>query len=375
MENNTFKLKMPSMVNSYLTSVPNKPYLPMEWRVGPNSEQLFFLNYLFTKYSVPYCDIYDIFLQFDVNNKEKIDTERTDSIHKLVNCIHEHYGKKPIIIDLVLVFDLPNGQQTGHSNILIIRPNLNTIEHFEPFGNDLTNSASAPLIQTVRESISALVDDVNKLIHRYGNHVNPFTYINPHDVMDCPVRSGGFQGMEEKSKLTILAHGFCAAWCYFIMELVLCNPKLTTAQIIARVWNQADIISTQHDISPPDYFRRLITQYAMYLDSMLAKYLPPHMNSLKKLNTVPRNEWIDLATFNNNITPNYSSVSSASAPTITPRSYSNSHRTRSKSSVKSSAKSSAKSDSSAKSYYSHASIALKRRKRKSSSVTVKRKKN
>ena len=351
---------------AYLKSVPDKPYVPMEWRVGPNSEQLFFLNYLFTKYSVPYCDIYDIFLHFDVHHKEKIDTERTDSIGKLVNCIYEHYGKKPIIIDLVLVFDLPNGQQTGHSNILIIRPNLNTIEHFEPFGNDLTNSASAPLIQTVRESIRALVDDVNKLIRLYKGDVKPFTYINPHDAMDCPI---GFQGMEEKSKLTILAHGFCAAWCYFIMELVLCNPKLTTAQIIARIWDQADSISTQHEISPPDYFRRLITQYAMYLDSMLAKYLPPHMNSLKKLNTVPRNEWIDLATFNNNITPNYSSVSSASAPTITPRSYSNSHRSKSHSS----AKTSTKSDSSAKSYYSHTSIALKRRKRKPT-VTVKRKK-
>jgi hypothetical protein len=159
-----------------------------------------------------------------------IKTDDNDFPEILDDCIK---SKSPLI---VIPFNLP-----AHQNMLIYRPQQNTMERFEPHG-ELTGFGSPE----VNKKMNAKIDET---LTKYFNHqrfkkvfarpgVPPFKYLNAAEL-----RLGeGFQSIEGQQKraygkkLSVSYGGFCMMWSYFYLELCMRFPNMSGKEVIDRAF-------------------------------------------------------------------------------------------------------------------------------------------
>ncbi len=262
--------------------------------LGTTSIEAMFYLYLLKKYKSP-CflieatggDFWEI-LGINLKIREVYSADESEFISeylerlavKLVACIKNNVNI--IIIPLGLTLCYPDGDITGHANVLIYRKNFNHIEHFEPhgksgsFGNKKLNSSIDLFLKLFVEYVNiklfknktpAQVQDLKPIELIESNKVCPYLY--------------GFQSREEESSiikiLEVEPRGYCAAWSMFFTELCLKNPSMTSSQIIEIVFSTShlQILRAEHFrdiISSADYFRHIIRGYATFINEKISTY-------------------------------------------------------------------------------------------------------
>jgi hypothetical protein len=150
-------------------------------------------------------------------------------IKSIKTCIENN---SPLII---IPFSLYSSKG-GHQNMLIYRPLQNTLERYEPHGifsvKDDKKLDRAILLYFIKNQF----DDI---FRREG--VPEFKYIRPLDLGF----EVGFQKLENrearayeaKNNIKLGYQGFCQAWSFFYLELVLKFPNLTGAQILNKAFD------------------------------------------------------------------------------------------------------------------------------------------
>jgi hypothetical protein len=124
-----------------------------------------------------------------------------------------------ICIPFSFFFIDSSGEPVGHANMLIYRPKLNTLEHFEPHGKTFWYNYDN-MSDIIRNGLEKLWQ---KQLTKWIGKVE---YIPSGFV--CPTYDGlGPQAISEG--------GLCTIWSCFIAEFVLMNPTLTTPYIMMNV--------------------------------------------------------------------------------------------------------------------------------------------
>lgn len=160
-----------------------------------------------------------------------IKTDDTDFPEILDDCIK---SKSPLI---VIPFKLPD-----HLNMLIYRPQQNTMERFEPHGEQTGFSASPAVNKKKNEKIDQTLTiyfnhkRFDKVFIRPG--VPPFKYLNAAELK----LGRGFQSIEAEQKraygkkLGVGYDGFCMMWSYFYLELCMRFPNMTGKEVVDRAF-------------------------------------------------------------------------------------------------------------------------------------------
>lgn len=169
-------------------------------------------------------------------NKDGIKYMR-EFAYTLEECIAH---KSPlIIIPLALT-----GKSSGHQNMMLYRPTLNTLERFEPHGDfsDMWGKITTEQRNKKNETIDSNLKKyfTNKLFDVVFKRkdVPTFQYLKPQDLLT----GEGFQSFEgrekqlyerdTKMKFNENYAGFCQMWAYFYLELCMKFPALNGKEIL-----------------------------------------------------------------------------------------------------------------------------------------------
>lgn len=235
-----------------------------------NITTLFYL-YLFNKYNTPCVTFHEYSLDTSfrghigliLNNiknmtqkqNKKYTNYLTELANNVVNCVKK--GTQLIIIPVFLVFDT-----FAHANILVLRTNNNTIEHFEPYG------FSHGLLEKsyFNINLNKFINILNKEFE--NNELHKVKLIESYNV--CPVNIPGLQERDEASRLEVNPvepFGYCVAWSLFFTELVLKNPQLTSKQLYSMITKDANLNN--------DFYRTMIRGYIHMINDKIKKYFKP----------------------------------------------------------------------------------------------------
>ena len=131
--------------------------------------------------------------------------------------------------------------RVGHQNLLIYRPFKKTIERFEP-----QILESQPVMNAV---LKTLFEET--LAPKLGEHTP--TYYPPQQI--CPVHAVGLQEVELLSRfdISLEGQGYCQIWSLFLIESILTNPEMDTADVIDECFRLSK--------SDPEYLRRMMRGY------------------------------------------------------------------------------------------------------------------
>ena len=146
-----------------------------------------------------------------------------------------------------------------HLNLLIYRPKLGVVDHFEPHGSSYYSKYNY-----YDEANKYINDGMEKL---WENQLTPYIgkvkYIS-RDIV-CPSRVG----------IQVLSEGrLCALITIFIADLCLKNPKVTTPEIIQKVFEISN--------SDSDYIKRIMNGYIVTAYRDMKKYVNEIYISLSK---------------------------------------------------------------------------------------------
>ena len=172
----------------------------------------------------------------DDTGLDNADVEQTNPIFvvlQLLECIEKNVPI--IIIPLRLKFMDENGIFIeGHMNLLIYRRKFNTIEHFEPHGQKFKNDEE--ITRKIKDWINNyIIEMVNVLFTQKYPEENDIQFI-PSDV-SCPI--SGFQTLENRfGKYEKNEFGYCAVWNHFFAELALCNPNLSSRDLMEKIYHE-----------------------------------------------------------------------------------------------------------------------------------------
>jgi hypothetical protein len=151
-----------------------------------------------------------------------------------------------------------NNIPSGHSNMLIYRPDEKTIERFEPHGQKFKHG---------KDNQDEIINEVLKTM--FEKKMKPYLkiytpkYIPPNEI--CPSIKG-FQALEnEIAKLENEGGGYCNLWSVFFLELMFLNPKLSTKEVLQKA---LDI--TKED---PQYFKNIIRGYVKITEQVVDKFI------------------------------------------------------------------------------------------------------
>lgn len=174
----------------------------------------------------------------------------------LLDCIKR--GEKMIAIPFNFKTLGSNNIPSGHSNMLIYRPNEKTIERFEPHGQKFKGG---------KDNQDDIINEVLKTMFekKMKPYLKKYTpkYIPPNDI--CPSIKG-FQALENQvAKLKNEGGGYCNLWSVFFLELMFLNPKLTTKEVLQKA---LDI--TKED---PQYFKNVIRGYVKITEQVVDKFI------------------------------------------------------------------------------------------------------
>ena len=151
-----------------------------------------------------------------------------------------------------------NNIPSGHSNMLIYRPDEKTIERFEPHGQGF---------KLGKDNQNDIINEVLKIMFekKMKPYLKKYTpkYIPPNEI--CPYKKG-FQALEnEVTKLENEGGGYCNLWSVFFLELIFLNPNLSTGEVLKKA---LDI--TNQD---PQYIKNLIRGYVKKTEKVVDTYI------------------------------------------------------------------------------------------------------
>lgn len=206
------------------------------YSASPIVGELFFLH-LLRKYKNECYVVYNE--ASNITPKYTAGISISDSLTRIVGDTAEYpdiiekcvMNKNPLI---VIPFNLP-----GHQNMLIYRPQQNTIERFEPHG-ERTGFSSEEINKKMNEKIDKTLTKFfnekrfDKVFKRAG--IPPFKYLNAADLK----LGKGFQAIEGEQKRAykkkLSYRGFCMMWSYFYLELCMRFPNMTGKEVIDRAF-------------------------------------------------------------------------------------------------------------------------------------------
>jgi hypothetical protein len=167
---------------------------------------------------------------------------------------------------------------SGHYNLLIIRPNVKQLELYEPHGARLgLSSRETGGSDVILEVIKKAFIDKMKIFKGYKLQ-------SPSDI--CPPNQPkGFQALENRmigaagysgKELEDLGGGFCALWSAFVAELIFSNPNSSTVDIMDEALRVAK--------SEPEYLLRVIKGYVFEAEQRIRMLF-------KNLGVQEANDW------------------------------------------------------------------------------------
>jgi hypothetical protein len=157
-------------------------------------------------------------------------------------------------IDIICIpFNFEEKYGEGHANMLIYRPKLKIVEHFEPHGSYYGG-------EEISSSVSEYIQ--RAMINLWENQLKPWIgqvkYIST-DIV-CPI-SYGLQSISKDFG--------CLMWSLFVADFALSNPNITLSKLIPMIL----------DISKKEkkYVRNIITGYMVKIEQLLSKILNREM--------------------------------------------------------------------------------------------------
>ncbi len=160
----------------------------------------------------------------------------------LKKCIQKNTGV------ILIPLRIPVGVAT-HANAIIYRPFMKRFERYEPHGVGNT---------WVDKHLRAYLKSLEREL---PTEFTPIQYAAPIDVS----KIDGFQIFEGKMKsFDIEGGGYCQMWSLLVMEAILKNPTLSTADIVAEIYQIAK--------DDPVYFKNLIRGYTSLLFQEILKH-------------------------------------------------------------------------------------------------------
>ena len=253
-------IRLPTTYTTRLKSKLDKLQLSgntsiLEW--FPNTLlSMIFTRYLITKYGS------DCYINPYKTVEHLNETEVKDLSVDIYQCIKKSQDNKPIILGFGIS---TTGDKVNHQNTLIYRKGTRTLEHFEPHGK-LNDWAHSRNLKIFMEKVK------NDLQSRLGYAIQ---IEHPEDI--CPVGLG-LQRIEGKNKLT--KHGYCIAWNLFFIELVLCNPTVSSKQLMVDILQLLHINTRQRYLVANDLVY-IINGYVMLIYEKITKYLRDKGNPMK----------------------------------------------------------------------------------------------
>ena len=220
------------------------------------------LNFLPGQLDLPIDEIIpDILLQ--------LNGENLFQIQNFLNCIKN--GQPIIIIPLLLQF----ADGTHHSNMLIYRKDLNTIEHFEPHGSYLD------LRKDYGDKISVLLQLLVDKINIVNNTPKTQFYkVLPIDIRLVPsnevcLRGRGLQAIQSQlSAFHIEGAGYCQMWSLLFAEMALLNPTISSKDILENIYG---LLDSQNG---PIFLSNIIRGYVSMLGDEISMYLSEYINNV-----------------------------------------------------------------------------------------------
>lgn len=263
------KKKVEKKMKSFhtLRQTENKVY----WRAYHHVTNLFFL-YILSKYKSNCSIVVDtqnffhngIVFDDTLQNDKKDGTE--ELIERICTCINNKNDEHNlIVIPFMLYLTSKRKACEIHMNVIIYRKNTRQFEHFEPHGAQFTDHSKL-LLQAV--------DGLNRRIRIYLTFIKNQVNIKIPDLKStlllsyelCP----DIQGLQSKECIAsqTTPEGYCAAWSFFFIEMVLSNPNHSSKKIHELIMDEAD--SRQESCN--EFLRHLIEGYAIHVDAKLKKY-------------------------------------------------------------------------------------------------------
>jgi hypothetical protein len=174
----------------------------------------------------------------------------------LLDCIKR--GEKMIAIPFNFRTAGTDNIPSGHSNMLIYRPEKKTIERFEPHGQKFKHG---------KDNQDEIINEVLKTMFekKMKPYLKKYTpkYIPPNEI--CPSIKG-FQSLENQvAKLKNEGGGYCNLWSVFFLELIFLNPKLTTIEVL-----QKALVITKED---PQYLKNVIRGYVKKTEQVVDNFI------------------------------------------------------------------------------------------------------
>ena len=149
----------------------------------------------------------------------------SDFAKNLVACMNNNKNQKLVPVQLKLQFS----DSTAHANLLLVRPNLGVVEHFEPHGPSLNHDSRMKSVNRISQ-INQNIRFFTECLNREQKRVK-YKAVLSH--LTCPYLEGAYYGVQtlESRYKDKTKHeqngGYCLAWSYFVLELVLMNPDNT----------------------------------------------------------------------------------------------------------------------------------------------------
>ena len=221
-------------------------------------------NTLIEYYSKKYLNSCLTFLPIYYNSKNDLSTENQDNIKDCVDEIEDCIKVKGKNISIAIYFRMFLIDGGGHANLLIFKPNKNTLEWFEPHGAFYNLEKENKINKNNEMFISYFIQCLqeNETIH--NGEIN---LVKPEDICPCP--DFGFQAIEQQSTLPKLTTGYCSLWSLLMMKLALKFQHKTLKEI------REKILEIYHD---KDDLRKLMYGFSNEISNILLKHFSVTLN-------------------------------------------------------------------------------------------------
>jgi surface protein len=221
-------------------------------------------NTLIEYYSKKYLNSCLTFLPIFYNSKNDLSTENQDNIKDCVDKIEDCIKVKGKNISIAIYFRMFLIDGSGHANLLIFKPNKNTLEWFEPHGAFYNLEKENKINKNNEMFISYFIQCLqeNETIRNGEIKIN---LVKPEEI--CP--DFGFQAIEQQSTLPKLTTGYCSLWSLLMMKLALKFQYKTSKEI------REKILEIYHD---KDDLRKLMYGFSNEISNILLKHFSVTLN-------------------------------------------------------------------------------------------------
>ena len=189
-------------------------------------------------------------------SKNDLSTENQNNIKDCLDEIEDCIKVKGKNISIAIYFRMFLIDGGGHANLLIFKPNKNTLEWFEPHGAFYNLEEENKINKNNEMFLSHFIQCLQKNETIHNGDIN---LVKPEDI--CP--DFGFQAIEQQSTLPKLTTGYCALWSLLMMKLALKFQHKTLKEIREKI---LEIYSDKDDL------RKLMYGFSNEISNILAKH-------------------------------------------------------------------------------------------------------